>query len=102
MIYQETAILIHIEVACALPDQQCVKALDVEAGSTAQQAVTLSGMAEMFPELALAECKLGIFSKLIENPERYVLADGDRVEIYRPLLLDPKEARRQRAKKTRK
>ena len=94
--------LIHIEVACALPDQQCVKALDVEAGSTAQQAVTLSGMAEMFPELALAECKLGIFSKLIENPERYVLADGDRVEIYRPLLLDPKEARRQRAKKARK
>ena len=102
MIYQETAILIHIEVACALPDQQCVKALDVEAGSTAQQAVTLSGMAEMFPELALAECKLGIFSKLIENPEQYVLADGDRVEIYRPLLLDPKEARRQRAKKVRK
>mgnify|MGYP000843955938 FL=1 len=94
--------LIHIEVACALPDQQCVKALDVEAGCTAQQAVKLSGMAEVFPELALAECKLGIFSKLIENPESYVLAEGDRVEIYRPLLLDPKEARRQRAKKARK
>ena len=91
--------LIHIEVACALPDQQCVKALDVEAGCTAQQAVTLSGMAKMFPELALVECKLGIFSKLIENPERYVLADGDRVEIYRPLQVDPKQARRARVKR---
>lgn len=94
--------LIRIEVACALPDQQCVKTLDVEDGCTAQQAVMLSGMAGVFPALALAECKLGIFSKLIENPERYVLAEGDRVEIYRPLLLDPKEARRQRAKKARK
>jgi putative ubiquitin-RnfH superfamily antitoxin RatB of RatAB toxin-antitoxin module len=94
--------LIRIEVACALPEKQQVKALDVEAGCTAQQAVALSGMAEVFPELVLAECKLGIFSKVIENPEQYVLADGDRVEIYRPLLLDPKEARRQRAKKSRK
>jgi len=90
-------VLIRIEVACALPDQQCVKTLEVETGCTAQQAVALSGMAEIFPEIALAECKLGIFSKLIENSEKYVLADGDRVEIYRPLLLDPKEARRQRA-----
>ena len=93
--------LIRIEVACALPDQQQVKVLNVEAGCTARQAVALSGIAEIFPDLALAECTLGIFSKVIEDPERYVLVDGDRVEIYRPLLLDPKEARRQRAKKTR-
>jgi putative ubiquitin-RnfH superfamily antitoxin RatB of RatAB toxin-antitoxin module len=92
--------LIHIEVACALPDRQLVKALSVEAGCTAQQAVVLSGLGEAFPELALAECKLGIFSQIIDAS--HVLAEGDRVEIYRPLLLDPKEARRQRAKKARR
>ena len=91
--------LIRIEVACALPDQQQLKTLNVEAGCTAQQAVALSGMAELFPALALAECKLGIFSQIIDAS--HVLVDGDRVEIYRPLLLDPKEARRQRAKKSR-
>lgn len=91
--------LIHIEVACALPDKQRVKALRVEAGCTAQQAVALSGMVETFPELALAECKFGLFSQIIEAG--HVLAEGDRVEIYRPLLLDPKEARRQRANKSR-
>jgi putative ubiquitin-RnfH superfamily antitoxin RatB of RatAB toxin-antitoxin module len=93
--------LIHIEVACALPDKQVVKALDVAAGCTALEAVALSGIGEVFPALALDDCQLGIFSRIIREPAQHVLADGDRVEIYRPLLLDPKEARRQRAKKTR-
>ncbi|HSC74700.1 MAG TPA: RnfH family protein [Pseudomonadales bacterium] len=91
--------LIKIEIACALPDKQWVKALEVASGCTAQQAVALSGIAEVFPGLALAECKLGVFSKVVDS--QYVLVDGDRVEVYRPLLLDPKEARRQRAQKSR-
>jgi uncharacterized protein len=91
---------IHIEVACALPGKQLVKTLVVEAGCTAQQAVALSGLAEAFPGLSLAECKLGIFSRLLDDPAQHILVEGDRVEIYRPLLLDPKEARRQRARKS--
>ena len=90
--------VIHIEVACALPGKQLVKAMTVEAGCTAKQAVALSGLADAFPELALPECTLGIFSKAVDS--QYVLVEGDRVEIYRPLLLDPKEARRQRARKS--
>lgn len=89
---------IQIEVACALPGKQLVKALTVEAGCTAQQAVALSGLADAFPEVVLAECRLGVFSKAVDS--EYVLVEGDRVEIYRPLLLDPKEARRQRARKS--
>lgn len=92
--------LIHIEVACALPEKQVVKALAVTAGCTAQEAVALSGIGDAFPTLALDDCQLGIFSRIIHEPANHVLADGDRVEIYRPLLLDPKDARRQRAKKT--
>lgn len=92
--------VIHIEVACALPGKQLVKALAVETGCTARQAVELSGLAESFPELLLTDCKLGIFSRLLDDPAQHILQEGDRVEIYRPLLLDPKEARRQRARKS--
>ena len=92
---------IQIEVAYALPDKQHIKALTVAAGCTVTQAVALSGITTDFPELQQQPLKLGIFSHLIDNPDQYVLADKDRVEIYRPLLLDPKEARRQRASKSR-
>jgi putative ubiquitin-RnfH superfamily antitoxin RatB of RatAB toxin-antitoxin module len=91
--------MIHVEVACALPGKQLVKALDVESGCTAQQAVVRSGIQAELPELVLTDCKLGVFSKIVDD--QYLLLEGDRVEIYRPLLLDPKEARRQRASKSR-
>lgn len=91
--------MIRIEVACATPGRQVVKALAVPEGCTARQAVGFSGIAADFPELDLQRLPLGIFSKPVDG-ER-VLVDGDRVELYRPLLLDPKEARRQRAAKAR-
>lgn len=92
--------MINIEVACALPDKQVVKALAVPSGCTARQAVALSGIAADFPGLAVPALRLGIYSKVVDDG--HVLADGDRVELYRPLLLDPKEARRQRAEKARR
>lgn len=92
--------MIHVEVACATSGKQVVRALAVESGCTAQQAVALSGIAAEFPELVLANYKLGVFSKVVDS--QHVLAEGERVEIYRPLLLDPKEARRQRAEKSRR
>lgn len=88
---------IHIEVACATPEQQLVLALTVPQGCTAREAVLQSGLAAMFPALDFSSLALGIYSRLVADD--YVLAAGDRVEVYRPLLLDPKEARRQRAAK---
>lgn len=93
---------IPVEVAIALPDEQVVVALTVETGCSAREAVRRSGLAERFPAAAIPTMSLGVFGKVITEPDRYVLSSGDRVEIYRPLLVDPKEARRQRAIKSRR
>lgn len=93
-------VTITVEVACALPARQVVRALTVPAGCTARQAVERCGIAEDFPELAVSTLRLGIYSKAVEDS--HLLQDGDRVELYRPLLLDPKEARRQRAEKAKR
>lgn len=69
------------------------------AGSTIPDAVKASGLAARFPEIEGAETRFGIFGKIEKEPAARVLKSGDRVEIYRPLLIDPKEARRARAAK---
>ena len=86
---------INIEVVYALPQRQMLRQLSVPAGTTAEQAVALSKIGEGFPEINLTHNKLGIFGKLVK-PET-ILRDRDRVEIYRSLIADPKEVRRQRA-----
>lgn len=86
-----------IEVAYALSDKQVLRAFEVEKGTTVAGAIGLSGIQDEFPEIDLALNKLGIFGKLVKPED--VLHAGDRVEIYRPLLADPKEIRRQRAKR---
>lgn len=96
--------LIRVEVAYALPHQQKIIALLVEPGTTAAQAAERSGITRYFPDLDLANAKMGIFgqalgTKGLESADRHVLHEGDRVEIYRPLSADPKEARRKRAEK---
>jgi putative ubiquitin-RnfH superfamily antitoxin RatB of RatAB toxin-antitoxin module len=90
--------LIHVEVACALPDRQWVGQLDLPAGSTVADAVRLSGVFERFPSIDPSQAKFGIFGRRVEPG--FGLAAGDRVEVYRPLQVDPKQARRQRAKRT--
>lgn len=85
---------IEIEVVYALPDNQFVRRLNPPAGVTARQAVELSGIINLCPEIDLSQNKLGVFGKLIK-PEA-ILRDCDRVEIYRPLVVDPREARRKR------
>ena len=87
--------MITVEVAYAEPDNQILVALEVEQGTTAIQAVELSGIREKFEGFGSATPELGIFSKKCE-PD-YCLQPGDRVEIYRPLIIDPKEARRLKA-----
>ena len=91
--------VIRVEVVYALAGRQQLLCLDVPAGISAREAVLRSGMVEHFPELDLAGCPLGIFGKALPNPDERMLEDGDRVEIYRPLIADPKEVRKQRAAK---
>ena len=90
---------IGVEVCYAKADVQAVAALKLPAGSTAQEAVSRSGLAHRFPELDGTQ-PLGIYGKRVAGD--YVLQEGDRVEILRPLTADPKEARRRRAAKNKK
>ena len=80
-----------------MPGRQELVALEVPEGTTLAGAITRSGLAEKFEGFQLDLSKVGIFGKKT-SPEQ-VLRDGDRVEIYRPLIADPKEVRRQRALK---
>ncbi|MBT8433525.1 MAG: RnfH family protein [Gammaproteobacteria bacterium] len=84
-----------IEVAYATPDKQVILECEVEVGTTIREAVRQSGIKQHFPEIDLENCKLGVFSKPVAAD--YELNDGDRIEIYRPLIADPREIRRQRA-----
>lgn len=90
---------IRVEVVYAAVDRQELLALDVPVGTSVRAAAIASGMAEHFPELDIVQCPLGIFGKLVGDPEQREVEAGDRVEIYRPLLADPKEVRRLRALK---
>ena len=87
--------MIHIEVAWGDPVKQILLALEVEAGTTLIEAIDLSGICEQAPEIEIDTARLGIFSR--KKPPDFVLREGDRIEIYRPLIADPKEMRRKRA-----
>ncbi|MCW8956386.1 MAG: RnfH family protein [Gammaproteobacteria bacterium] len=86
--------MIVVEVAYALPDVQQIIAVDMPAGCTAEQAIHESGILDKFPDIDLSKAKVGVFGKLSKLSVE--LAAGDRVEIYRPLIADPKEVRRKR------
>ncbi|NQZ49823.1 MAG: RnfH family protein [Moritella sp.] len=88
---------INVEVIYALPKEQITFTASVEQGATAQQAIEASGILAKYPEIELNENKLGIYSRLIKLDT--VLQAGERVEIYRPLIADPKEMRKRRAVK---
>ena len=86
---------INVEVAYALPEKQVIRAVNVDLGTTIGAAIVQSGIMMDYPDLELEDAKVGIFGKAAKMIT--VLADGDRVEIYRPLIADPKEVRRKRA-----
>ena len=87
---------IPVELAYALPDQQILLSLDVEPGTTVGELIEQSGILEQFPDIDVGKTnKVGIFGKLTKL--NTVLREKDRVEIYRPLIADPKEVRRRRA-----
>lgn len=94
--------MIEIEVAYALPEKQKIYALLVPPGTTALDAAKQTKVSKDFPGVDLDSAKLGVFGQAIKKPSEYVLKAGDRVEIYRPLIADPKEVRRKRAAKAAK
>ena len=86
---------IKVEVAYALPQKQVILGLEVEADATLEQVIHASGILQQFPEIDLGLNRVGVFGKLGKLTD--TLHAGDRVEIYRPLIADPKVVRRERA-----
>lgn len=91
--------IITVEVAYATPARQILLRIEAPAGSTVAEAIDLSGIRVEFPDLEPEPAAVGIFSRKVSLDHE--VNDGDRVEIYRPLLADPKEMRKQRARKER-
>ena len=87
--------IIEIEVVYALPERQKLLRLKVPAGTKARDALRMSGIANDFPELDVNSCPLGVFGEAVTS--EYELLEGDRIEIYRPLVNDPRETRRELA-----
>lgn len=85
---------INIQVCYASEAAQFLRALQVPAGTTIEQAITLSGLAGAIPDVDVAALETGIYAK--KKPRDTVLREHDRIELYRPLIADPKHARRRR------
>jgi len=90
--------MIKVEVAYARPDKQLILGLQAAAGITIREAIERSGILREFPEIEVEDAKVGVFSKASKLDD--TLQDGDRVEIYRPLIADPKAARKKKAAKS--
>jgi putative ubiquitin-RnfH superfamily antitoxin RatB of RatAB toxin-antitoxin module len=88
---------IRVEVVLAMPDSQELVTLEVAGGSTVGEAIAQSGLPEMIEGFELNPDMVGVFGQKVKLDQ--TLQDGDRVELYRPLIADPKEVRRQRAVK---
>ncbi|KAA5923566.1 RnfH family protein [Pantoea sp. Bo_2] len=88
---------ISVEVVYALPEKQYQLYVTVEQGCTVEQAILKSGLLELRREIDLASNKVGVYSRPVKLDD--VVQEGDRIEIYRPLIADPKELRRQRAER---
>lgn len=86
---------IHVEVAYAKESEQALLAVEGEKGITVREAIERSGVLKRFPEIDIGVNKVGVFGKLTKLDQ--ILETGDRVEIYRPLIADPKEQRKKRA-----
>ncbi len=88
---------ISVEVACATPEKQRIIELNVPCGTTAREAVKQSEIQDEFPGLDISACAIGVFGEVVSDSEQ--LKEGDRVEIYRPLINDPRDTRRSLAER---
>lgn len=99
MVAESGESMIHIEVAYATAEKQVLLSLSVPKGCTVAEGIERSAIMDEFPNVEMDTKNVGIFSRKV--PLDHVLQEGDRIEIYRPLIVDPKEERRQRAMKAR-
>ena len=88
---------IQVDLAYATPEKQWVLPVKLKSGATAYDAVVESGIVDKVPGLNIETAAIGVFGKAERTPRTRVLLDGERVEIYRPLIADPKEVRKKRA-----
>lgn len=86
-----------VEVAFALPTKQTILTISVAADATVEQIIALSGILQQYPEIDLSQQKVGVWSRTVKLTD--TVKEGDRIEIYRPLIADPKDLRRRRAEK---
>jgi len=86
---------VSIEIAYATPRKQIIVDCAIDAGTAPRDAIRQSEIRQHFPEIDIEDCDFGVFGKIVV--EDYELVEGDRIEIYRPLIADPKEIRRLRA-----
>lgn len=91
--------MINVEVAYATPEKQLILTVAVPVGTSMFEVAERSDIVKAFPEIDLSTAPMGIFGKAEKKPKKRVVASGERVEIYRPLLIDPKEVRKKRAAK---
>ena len=91
---------ISVEVVYALPERQYLRTVKLEQGSNVEQALLASGLLELRKDIDLKKNKFGIYSRPVKLAD--IVNDGDRIEIYRPLIADPKELRRIRAERSKK
>ena len=89
--------MIRVEVAYALPDEQKIIVLKVHPETSIYEAIVQSKIHDFFPQINVETDPVGVFGKAIKDPKSTLIRDGDRVEIYRPLLADPKEVRARKA-----
>lgn len=90
---------IKIEVAYARPDLQKILSISVPVGTSVFEAARVSGIDKTFPEIDFATIDMGIFGKVVKDPKNQEIREGERIELYRPLIIDPKQARLNRAAK---
>lgn len=93
--------MLALEVAYGTAEAQWLLPVHMPAGATVLEAVEVSGLYDAVPELRGEALVLGVFGQRLQRHEEYTLKQGDRIEVYRPLLIDPKQARRERAKQKR-
>ncbi|MCW8090228.1 RnfH family protein [Alteromonas sp. ASW11-130] len=89
--------MIKVEVAYALPDRQSIVEVSIAKGATVEEVIKLSNIQTLYPEIDLNQQKIGVWSRVAKLQDE--VKDGDRIEIYRPLIADPKEVRKRRAEK---
>jgi putative ubiquitin-RnfH superfamily antitoxin RatB of RatAB toxin-antitoxin module len=97
---RDTISNITVEVAYALPGEQLILSLEINSDCTVEDAIKRSGILEAYPQIDLSSDKIGVFGKMCKLTA--TLRHKDRVEIYRKLIADPKESRRQQAEKQKK